>query len=196
MGFNTVAAIKVFATRVEGMDNERISKACLSWRDRKIDPDPDNTGNEDSRMPDDPEIKKLEQKIIAICHATFDDRYYLGETWAHILGPNESTMIHSHRAPKDTAHLFLSWVYYPQLPLNMKGGTLRFHMQMHNQSMTHEEKPDLGKLCFFPSWLPHYTTKNASDGDRISISGNFKIKDELYESVRRDKQSGIHDFYR
>ena len=168
----------------------------MDWQDRKITEDPNATGYEDSRIPDDPEIDLLKEKVMTVVHSNIDDRYYLSEIWAHILVHNQSTMIHSHRNHRDHANLFLSWVYYPSLPSREFGGRLRFQMVNHMRMDNHEITPEEGHLVIFPAWLNHYTTPNTSQDVRISISGNLKIKDDEYDSVRRDRTSGIYDFYK
>lgn len=196
MGFETVHTLNVLHHELKGIDNGRLVDKCLSWRDRKIDDSPQATGFEDSKIPDDPEVDKLKHKVMQVVHATIDERYFNSEIWAHILQPMQSTMIHSHRNPKDHYHLFLSWVYYPhQHPQNM-GGRLRFQYIGHHTMANKEITPKESHIYFFPSWLNHYTTPNTGTDDRISISGNLKLRDQDYENVYRDSSSGIHDFYR
>ena len=194
--FETISATKILHTNLEDLDNRKISQLCMDWQHKKITEDPNATGYEDSRIPDDPEIDKLRNKVMAVVQSNIDDRYYLAEIWAHILVQIQSTMIHSHRNHKDHANLFLSWVYYPLLPSKEFGGKLRFQMVSHMRMDNHEVVPQVGHLVVFPAWLNHYTTPNTSEDVRISISGNLKIKDDDYEKVMRDKSSGIHDFYR
>jgi len=194
--FETISATKVLHTKLEGLDNHKTSSLCMQWQDRKITEDPNATGYEDSRIPDDPEIDKLKEKVMTIVQSNIDDRYYLAEIWAHILVHNQSTMIHSHRNHHDHANLFLSWVYYPSLPSREFGGRLRFQMVSHMKMDNHEIVPEEGHLVIFPAWLNHYTTPNTSDDVRISISGNLKIKDDEYGKVQHDRSSGIHDFYK
>lgn len=193
--FETVSATKVFHTKLEDLNHSKIAALCMQWEDRKIDESPNATGYEDSRIPEDPEVTKLTEKVMTVVKAQIDDRYYLSEIWAHILHQHQSTMIHSHRNVHDYNNLFLSWVYYPLLPNRKFGGRLRFQQVNHMSMRNHEVVPEVGHLVIFPSWLNHYTTPNTSEDVRISISGNIKIKDEDYDKVWRDKTSGIHDFY-
>ena len=113
LGYETITSVKVLHTDLKGLDNPKIVDLCLQWRDHKIDDSPQATGYEDSRIPDDPEIDKLKDKVMEVVAERIDPRYHLQEIWAHILGPLQSTMIHSHRNPKDYNSLYLSWVYYP-----------------------------------------------------------------------------------
>jgi uncharacterized protein (TIGR02466 family) len=41
----------------------------------------------------------------------------------------------------------------------------------------YREKPEIGKMLIFPSWLPHSTYPNKSDSDRIIISFNIDFGD-------------------
>ena len=131
-----------------------------------------------------------------LVHARVDRRLVLGEIWAHILEPMQSTMIHSHRNVKDHYNLNMSWVYYPHQHPQDAGGRLRFQMVSHMMMNNHEVVPKESDIIIFPSFLNHYTTPNVGKEDRISISGNFRIKEEDYEQVYRDSDSQIHDFYR
>lgn len=191
----SVAQVNVQIAEIKGLYNQEIADLCLSWRDKKISNDPNATGNEDSRIPDHQYIDQLKDKVTTIFHADIDDRYFLSEIWAHVLEDGETTMIHSHRNPKDYEQLYLSWVYYPLLPNNMKGGKLVFQMQEHARTRNFQVTPKTGLFVIFPSWLPHYTTRNETGGMRLSISGNCKIREEDYVHVHRDRSSGIHKFY-
>ena len=194
--FETISCTKILHTEIgKELNNRKISELCMAWQHKKIDESPNATGYEDSRIPDDPEITKLTEKVMSVVHSNIDDRYYLAEIWAHILVENQSTMIHSHRNERDTKNLFLSWVYYPLLPSEKYGGRLRFQMVSHMKMDNHEITPRVGHLVIFPSWLNHYTTPNTSEDVRISISGNLKIQEDDYQKVWRDRTSGIHDFY-
>ena len=195
VSISPVSFVGIGMANIKGLENAILTDLCLQWRDRKISDDPNATGNEDSRIPDHKAVDQMKDKITSVFHSTIDDRYYLAEIWAHILEDNETTMIHSHRNPKDYEHLNLSWVYYPMLPNNMRGGNIIFQMQQHNQTKNHSVTPQEGLLIVFPSWLPHYTTRNETGGLRVSISGNMKIKNEDYPHVARDRSSGIHSFY-
>lgn len=195
LGFETITSVKILHTDLKDIDNKKLVDLCLSWRDKKIDESPQATGYEDSRIPDDPEVGNLRQKVNEMVKSRIDNRYQLGEIWAHILEPMQSTMIHSHRNVKDHYNLFLSWVYYPHQHPTDAGGRLRFQIVSHMMMNNHEVTPKEGDIIFFPSFLNHYTTPNVGTEDRISISGNFRLKDEDYEDVYRDQNSGIHAFY-
>ena len=135
VSINPVSYVGIGMAQIKGLENDTLTDLCLEWRHKKISDDPNATGNEDSRIPDHKAVDQLKDKITNVFHSTIDDRYYLAEIWAHILEDNETTMIHSHRNPKDYEHLNLSWVYYPRLPNNMKGGNIIFQMQQHNQTL-------------------------------------------------------------
>ena len=195
VSISPVSFVGIGMANIKGLENATLTDLCLQWRDRKISDDPNATGNEDSRIPDHKAVDQMKDKITRVFHSTIDDRYYLAEIWAHILEDNETTMIHSHRNVKDHYNLFLSWVYYPHQHPTDAGGRLRFQIVSHMMMNNHEVTPKEGDIIFFPSFLNHYTTPNVGTEDRISISGNFRLKDEDYEDVYRDQHSGIHAFY-
>ena len=99
--FETVTTLKILHTELKSINNGKLVDLCLDWRDKKIDESPNATGYEDSKIPDDPEVDNLKNRVMHVVNATIDDRYYLNEIWAHILQPMQSTMIHSHRSPYD-----------------------------------------------------------------------------------------------
>ena len=105
--------------------------------------------------------------------------------WAHILEPNESTMIHSHESPGLPPHL--SWVYYSKT--DPKCGNIVWQTTIHTKMVTWEAEPKVGTLIIFPNWMPHFTKKNISNKIRISISGNAKPKESDYERVGRDPKN-------
>jgi hypothetical protein len=65
------------------------------------------------------------------------------------------------------------WVQFPP-----KSGDLVFQYNS-NPYRIHQEvvKAEPGKFAMFDSTLPHFVTKNQSEGLRIVISMNFKYKD-------------------
>lgn len=196
MAFETVTCVRVLRTELTGVDNEVLVAACVENRHKKVDDNPNATGYEDSSLPHHPEVGNLRQHVNELIHTRIDSRYYLGEIWAHILQPMQSTMIHSHRNVLDHRNLNLSWVYYPHQHPPESGGRLRFQMVSHMMMNNHEVIPTEGHIVIFPSWLNHYTTPNTGTEDRISISGNMRLQEDDYDKVYRDSASGIHEFYK
>ena len=65
----------------------------------------------------------------------------------------------------------MSFVYYVTYP---KGsGNLIFDFDVLSKRVCKSIEPKVGQLILFPTYIPHYTTRNVSDEIRISISGNY-----------------------
>ena len=61
-------------------------------------------------------------------------------------------------------------------------------------AQNNELMPQDHDLILFPSWLPHFTTRNASPETRISISGNYRVRREnehRYNDIANDPKTGI-----
>ena len=105
------------------------------------------------------------------------------EIWGHFTPPGEQTMIHNHYE-KNTRGL--SWVYYPHMPEN--AGNLIFHCQVDTQRIMWEINSTAGKIYFFSRDILHFVTRNASNENRISISGNVTTGSELNLILNNDHQ--------
>lgn len=105
------------------------------------------------------------------------------EIWGHFTPPGEQTMIHNHYE-KNTRGL--SWVYYPHMPEN--AGNLIFHCQVDTQRIMWEINSTAGKIYFFSRDILHFVTRNASNKNRISISGNVTTGSELNMILNNDHQ--------
>ena len=95
---------------------------------------------------------------------------YISRIWSHIHEPLESTNTHNHGIKGDDP-LDLSWVYYVKVPTN--SGQFVIDMGFSDGPRI-PIFPVEGNLMIFPSWLPHMVTKNLSNTQRISISGNVE----------------------
>ena len=104
------------------------------------------------------------------------------EIWGHFTPPGEQTMIHNHYE-KNTRGL--SWVYYPHMPEN--AGNLIFHCQVDTQRIMWEINSTAGKIYFFSRDILHFVTRNASNENRISISGNVTTGSELNMILNNDQ---------
>ena len=60
---------------------------------------------------------------------------------------------------------------------------------VHNKFVSWEAEPEVGKLIVFPNWLPHFTKKNISGDQRISISGNSRPDEQDYKAVSENPGS-------
>jgi len=105
------------------------------------------------------------------------------EIWGHIIPPEEQTMIHDHGDMFNDA-LGLSWVYYPHAPEN--AGNLCFMTNSGTNNFIYKTQQRKGKLFLFSNYVMHFTPRNASKVDRISVSGNFLATNFLKNELLQD----------
>ena len=195
--FRSLYNLQVFYSEIEGLDNKHLGELSLATAQTKIDDQASATGYEDSPINEnDNEIRKLRQTVRKIMSQHIDQRLEEGEIWAHVLKSGETTMIHSHRNKSDWGFLGVSWVYYVYNPTDKNsGGKIVFQTQIGGTKTINQDfDPKAGDLIIFPSWLPHFTTRNVSPETRISISGNYRVRREnehRYNDIANDPNTGI-----
>lgn len=165
-----------------GIDNEQINEDVLKRKTLKLDDTEGNTFAEDSFYPETEACSHLLKEVDKVIRNEVNQYFKTYNQWAHILEPNESTMIHTHDNPGMPSHL--SWVYYSKTEPNC--GNIVWQTTIHNRFVSMEETPEVGKLIIFPNWMPHFTKKNISDDIRISISGNAKANEKDYENIMKN----------
>ncbi len=180
--FSPLLLVSKYVTQLDGIDNDQVNEDVLARQSLKLDDDPGHTFAEDSYYPDTPACKQLLSQVDTCIGEKIVKRFETYNTWAHIVEPNESTMIHTHDSPGIAPHL--SWVYYSKT--SPKCGNIVWQTTIHNRIVVMEETPKVGTLIVFPSWMPHFTKKNISGDTRISISGNAKPINDDYAAVGND----------
>jgi len=180
--FSPIFLCGKFVTQLKGLDNDAINEAVLARKDMKLDDDPGHTFAEDSYYPETGECKRLIEKVDEVIQNEINPYFATYNQWAHILNPNEATMIHTHEDAGSVPHL--SWVYYSKT--SPRCGNIVWQTTIHNKMVVMEEQPEVGTLIIFPNWMPHFTKKNVSGDIRISISGNAKPTVDDLEKISRD----------
>ena len=165
-----------------GIDNEQINEDVLKRKTLKLDDTEGNTFAEDSFYPETEACSHLLKEVDKVIQEKINKYFSTYNQWAHILEPNESTMIHTHDSPGLPSHL--SWVYYSKTEPNC--GNIVWQTTIHNKMISMEETPKVGTLIVFPNWMPHFTKKNISNDIRISISGNAKADEKDYGNIMKD----------
>jgi hypothetical protein len=143
------------------------------------------------------DVKKL-FKIInpyvrSYCQAFFENRgeglgnkIELMAAWVNYMTKFESNPIHTHDDD-------VSFVIFTQIPKDLKQeavkypgksggpGTINFLYCINERNEflnQHTFFPEVGDMFIFPSKLNHYVNGFKCEGERISVSGNFKITND------------------
>ena len=183
--FSPIVLAGKYVTQLSDINNDEINKVVLERKSLKLNDNPGHTFAEDSFFPADNEhCSHLLKRVDETIQKNVNSYFKTYNNWAHILEPNESTMIHTHDSPGLPPHI--SWVYYSKTEPNC--GNIVWQTTIHNKVVTMEETPKVGTLILFPNWMPHFTKKNISNDIRISISGNAKPNDDDYRNVAEDPQ--------
>lgn len=149
------------------IDNDILSKEILNFP-KKVSNNTLNTFFEDTLF--NKELGNESSKFINTIETfALKNNYHLALIWSHIHQHLESTNTHQH------IPFYLSFVYYVKTPINCGKFIIDFTLINGPRIPI---SPVEGNLLLFPSWLPHMVTKNLSNDVRISISGNFNLKQE------------------
>jgi hypothetical protein len=105
------------------------------------------------------------------------------EIWGHIIPNMDQTTVHAHRDVLNDAP-GLSWAYYPHALA--KSGGITFITNVNGFDHNTPVEPVKGELLLFSNTLLHFTPRNDSGEERISISGNIKITNKLKDILYQD----------
>tara|TARA_R110000782_G_C14719680_1_gene404036 strand:+ start:422 stop:949 length:528 start_codon:yes stop_codon:yes gene_type:complete len=153
--------------QIEDVDNKTLTEEILSNKNRRLDWNPLQSRYEDTELLPTTASKKLLFKIDTSVKLNVNPLLKGEEVWSHILEPNQSTMYHDHKEERDG----VSFVYYVTYPED--SGNLVFEFDVLGKRVFRSIRPKVGELILFPTYIPHFTTRNVSDEIRISISGNY-----------------------
>ena len=106
--------------------------------------------------------------------------------WVNYMTKYESNPIHTHGGD-------LSFIIFTSVPEKLKEeyknkisrskpGTINFIYKLEDENMCingHNFLPEPGDFFIFPGKLHHYVNTFSCDGERISVSGNIKFKNNL-----------------
>ena len=124
--------------------------------------------------PDSSECRKLQSAIELLANEVLPLSVDLADIWAVATNKGESVSYHSHHSnthmrPED----YWSGVIYTSS--DDTSAELVLHSFGYNrvEAMT-KIKPEIGKIVFFNSYVPHFTTMHQSDIPRVAVSFNLK----------------------
>jgi hypothetical protein len=158
------------------------------YNGRNMAKEPDDIRHEDIRINFTPQVQRIAKKLCDEWFSQFNQEIQLcwqgkeGQDpnhsfWAVVHEKNESTNLHTHESSEqysEGAHVSAAiWI---QVPPNSGDLVFQYNTNPYlvNQHVVHSEE---GGFAMFDSTLPHFVTKNCSEGLRIVISMNFQFKD-------------------
>lgn len=115
---------------------------------------------------------------------TMGSKIELMSSWVNYMTKFESNPVHTHDGD-------LSFVIFTQIPKELKQeanntvsnntfpGAINFMYTLESSKYhinQHSFMPEVGDFFIFPASLHHYVNHFQSEGERISISGNFTVK--------------------
>lgn len=178
------------------LDHDTIKQEVLDSRDNpeesshfsrphQYDVDMQHTFYEDTNLYDKT-FATMQKSVDKVLYNIFGpDRFEAEEIWGHIIPPGEQTMVHNHSYPFRDG-LGLSWVYYPHAPKD--SGNLHFMVNVDGNTTFTETTMKKGKLFLFSNYIMHFTPRNASKVDRVSISGNYYATEVLKSELGVDEE--------
>ncbi len=141
-----------------------------------------HTFYEDTNM-FDKTVNKLLPPIQNIINSIFgQNRLIFEEVWGHIIPPGDQTMVHNHTSNFKMPGL--SFAYYPHVV--PKGGNIYFLAEVNGSKTTYEHEVKQGDLLLFSQDLWHYTPRNGSDQNRVTVSGNLFGTADFYSELQQD----------
>ena len=126
--------------------------------------------------PDSNECHKLQNSIELLANTVLPLPVGLADIWAVATSKGESVSYHSHYS---NTHMrpeeYWSGVVYTSSDDNSAELVLHSFGYNRIESMT-KIKPEIGKVVFFNSYVPHFTTMHQSEVPRVAVSFNLKPK--------------------
>tara|TARA_Y100000004_G_scaffold140517_1_gene159675 strand:+ start:138 stop:788 length:651 start_codon:yes stop_codon:yes gene_type:complete len=193
MSLNLINGLFYSSHKLEGIDNERLINETIrirkegntylsnTSRPHHTEVDVSHTFYEDVPLPEEIEQQFKTSALNAIDGVFGKGSFELHEVWGHYIPPLEQTMVHDHAGANN---IQLSCVYYPHVPEN--AGNLFLICEANGQRHTHELECKAGYLYLFSSDLLHYTPRNGSGVDRVSVSANWQASPQFKDLIEHD----------
>lgn len=162
------------------IDNEKLKKHVLK-NGNILSKDTTDSMHEDTSFPMHPELEKILVYIQSEFMYYHDNKYRLRllKFWSQIHEKNQSTNIHNHvKVSNIEDSASLSGAYYVQCDEGAGYFVFDYPTDRYQYGRW-KIKPQVGKYLLFPSTLEHWVSRNYSNNQRISISFDFKIEQNV-----------------
>jgi len=119
----------------------------------------------------------FDEEIVS-CYTSGFLEDYNEAVWAVVHNPGDITQLHTHETPEDyRGGAQVSAAFWIQVPPDSGDFVFQYNRNPYLIEQT-RIKSEPGKFLMFDSTLKHFVTKNRSNGQRIVISMNFRLKEE------------------
>lgn len=105
-------------------------------------------------------IKKIYNRFLTEIQVPVEQTIYL-QCWANVLRKGEFIKIHRH---SDTPYAYLGG----HVCIQTQGSSTFYKSPFSEDDYQSPNEP--GKITLFPSWLPHWTSKQESETERITVA--------------------------
>jgi hypothetical protein len=186
--FITLLAVHAHIGRIDGIDYKTVTAEVLEQNLVFA------KGYGFRVYPNSPECRKLSDSIELLANKVLPVPSVINDIWAVSTNKGESVSYHSHHS---NTHMqpqeYWSGVIYTSS--DDDSAELVFHSFGYNriESMT-RIKPEIGKVVFFNSFVPHFTTMHQSGIPRVAVSFNLKPQNPTtVEIPNMDVYRGINE---
>ncbi len=149
------------------IDNKKLKQHILK-NGNILSKDTTDSMHEDTSFPMHPELEKILMYKLRLL-----------KFWSQIHEKNQSTNIHNHvKVSNIEDSASLSGAYYVQCDEGSGYFVFDYPTDRYQYGRW-KIKPQVGKYLLFPSTLEHWVSRNYSNNQRISISFDFKIEQNV-----------------
>ena len=135
------------------------------------------------KYPKSEECEKLKLSIEEMANAILPVKSEIADIWAVATSRGESVSYHSHSS---NTHMqpeeYWSGIIYTSADEDAAEIVLHSFGYNRIESMI-KIKPEVGKIIFFNSFVPHHTTKHESLDIRVGVSFNLKPKNPVTTEI-------------
>ena len=165
-----IVVIDYLTTKLTDIDNEVLSNQIETYGEKSL------TLDSHSFLPNRLSVDNFKIRLKETLSNAVNSNVEIVDMWGNVMAPNESVVYHHHATLPFSGingQGLYACVYYCRTPENC--GDIIFRTSAALREYIATEPAEEGKLIIFPAEIPHYSEKNQSNINRISISANFVL---------------------